>query len=203
MICIVDYGAGNLKSVENMLRKLGVESRISSEPSDIESADKLILPGVGNFGYAMKSLQERELIEPLNRFALVTKRPVLGICLGAQLIGRGSEESKVSDGLGWLDMYCHKFPSDRSIRVPQMSWNDLIIVRDDVLFTGQDNASRFYFVHSYYMKCNDKEQVLAEAEYGIRYACVVRKQNIYGTQFHPEKSHRYGMALLRSFANIV
>jgi glutamine amidotransferase len=201
MIVIVDYGVGNLRSVENMARKAGLICKISANPSDLESADKIILPGVGNFGHGMQMLRSSGFLEPLNRFALELRRPVLGICLGAQIIGKASEEAD-APGLGWIDMVCKRFPKADGYPVPRMGWGSVEHTRSCALFPAPRPDDRYYFVHSYYMVCGDPADVIAEAEHSLRYACVIGHKNIYGTQFHPEKSHRYGLSLMHAFGSI-
>ena len=197
MMVIVDYGVGNLRSVENMARKAGLACKISAAPQDVASADKLILPGVGNFGHGMDMLRASGLVEPLNRFAFEARRPVLGICLGGQIIGKASEEAD-RPGLGWIDMVCKRFPQKDGFAVPRMGWSEIELRRPCALFPDAD-AARYYFVHSYYMVCANAEDVVAESEHSLRYACAVSHANIYGVQFHPEKSHRFGLALFRAF----
>lgn len=200
MIGIVDYGLGNLRSIQNMLRRGGVGSIISSDPAELKQADRLILPGVGHFGYGMDKLRERGLITLLEERALEAKVPVLGICLGVQLLGRGSEEAGVA-GLGWLAMDTVAFDQSRmsaSERVPHMGWAD-VTHSDHPLFEGQVDP-RFYHVHSFHMRCDDHSTVIATAEYGYRFATGVAHDNVMGVQFHPEKSHTFGLRLLKAFA---
>lgn len=200
MIVIVDYGVGNLRSIDNMLRKVGAPSKVSGDPGEIRSADKLILPGVGNFGYGMERLRATGLVDSLDWFALEARRPVLGICLGAQILGKGSEEAEGIPGLGWIDMYCHQFPASMNLPVPHMAWNTIELTHDTPLIPAVEDDTRYYFVHSYYMKCARSENVLARTEYGIRYTSAVCHENIFGTQFHPEKSHRFGISMMTGFA---
>lgn len=200
MIVIVDYGVGNLRSVENMGRKAGLACKISSDAAEVAAADKLILPGVGNFGHGMDMLRASGLVEPLDRFALEARRPVLGICLGGQIVGRASEEAD-RPGLGWIDMACRRFPPRDGFAVPRMGWSEIELKRPCPLFPERSEA-RFYFVHSYYMECADPADVVAETEHSLRYACAVNRGNIYGVQFHPEKSHRFGLELFRAFGNL-
>lgn len=201
MIVIVNYGTGNLRSVQNMFRRLGVSSEISGDPETISAATKLILPGVGHFKYGMEQLQERDLIELLNERANVAKVPVLGICLGAQLLGRGSEEGKV-DGLGWLPMDTKSFDRSKlptSAKLPHMGWADTEVNDSSQLFQGLTEVPRYYYVHSYHMVCDDAEMEICHADFGYRFVSGVARDNIMGVQFHPEKSHRHGMAVLRNF----
>lgn len=201
MLAIVNYGVGNLRSVENMLRKAEVPSTITSDPEVIQRADRLILPGVGNFGHGMKKLRDAGLTDVLDWFALEEKRPVLGICLGAQIIGNSSEEGEGA-GLGWIDMECKRFPEMDNLRIPHMSWNKIEPTRQSPLFDDLLDDSQFYFVHSYRMICADESNSLATTEYGIKYTSAVQHNNIYGVQFHPEKSHKHGLTLLKAFATI-
>lgn len=202
MIAIVDYGMGNLGSISNMLRKVGAACAISSDPAVIESADKLILPGVGAFDGGMRSLAERGLIQVLDTQVLAHKKPVLGLCLGMQLFGQRSEEGNLK-GLGWVDLQTIRFRFDDAnarLKIPHMGWNTLQIRRPHALLNDLDLDARFYFVHSYHVVCADHENVMAETNYGYNFASVVGRDNILGAQFHPEKSHKFGMILLRNFA---
>jgi glutamine amidotransferase len=202
MIVVVDYEAGNMSSVVNMLRKVGASAKISREPEEILSADKLCLPGVGHFDYGMKRIRSLNLIEPLNEFVCKMKKPILGICLGAQMLGKGSEEGG-SPGLGWIDMYCNRFPQNDVLKVPHMGWNTISVKNDSPLFSKEvDRDTRFYFVHSYYIKCNEVGDIIATTNHGVEFVSVVQRENIMGTQFHPEKSHRYGLKLMQMFADI-
>jgi glutamine amidotransferase len=199
MIVIVDYGVGNLRSVESMLNKAGHAARISSNPDEIVAADKIILPGVGKFDHGMNMIHESKLLDALNQFALVEKKPTLGICLGAQLLGKGSEEGLLA-GLGWIDLYCRRLPSTPGLRVPHMGWNQLEMKKPSTLLPSDQSAARYYFVHSYYLDCEHREDVLATSRHGIEFACAVQRDNITGLQFHPEKSLRHGLAVVRAFA---
>jgi len=201
MIVVLDYGVGNLASVCNMLRKAGGDVLISSDSADVLAADKLLLPGVGHFDHGMKMLNASGLREALDQFALGLKRPVLGICLGAQILGQGSEEGDAL-GLGWIDMVCRRLPAMPGIRIPHMGWNQITHKKSSPLLDGMDVDARFYFVHSYHMECAYNEDVLATASHGIKFTCAVQRGNIMGTQFHPEKSLRHGLALMRSFVEL-
>jgi glutamine amidotransferase len=202
MIVIINYGLGNLGSIANMLRKIGVGAQVSSEVSAIEKADKLILPGVGAFDRGITNLKEENLLPILNKKVLEDKTPILGICLGMQLMGKGSEEGS-QPGLGWLDAEIVRFQLNRensSLRIPHMGWNMLNIVRSHPIFMGLEQENRFYFVHSFHMICTKEENILAKSQYGYSFAAVAGYANIIGVQFHPEKSHRFGMRLLKNFA---
>ncbi|EXI87377.1 MAG: Imidazole glycerol phosphate synthase subunit HisH 1 [Candidatus Accumulibacter regalis] len=198
MIVIVDYGVGNLLSVRNMLRKAGAEAVVSGDAGQVLAADKLLLPGVGHFDYGMKMLNASGLREPLDRFAFEMRRPVLGICLGAQILGRGSEEGE-APGLGWIDMFCKRLPATPGLRVPHMGWNRINQRKPSPLLDNMGDDARFYFVHSFCMHCADPADVLATAEHGVEFTCAVQRGNIAGTQFHPEKSLRHGLAQMRAF----
>jgi glutamine amidotransferase len=201
MVVIVNYGVGNLSSVQNMLRKAGAQALISSEPQDILTADKLLLPGVGHFDHGMKMLNQSGLRDALDHFALELCRPVLGICLGAQILGNGSEEGDTR-GLGWINMHCQRLPPAPGVRVPHMGWNQVCLKRSSPLFSNADLDARYYFVHSYFMECTEPADVVGTSRHGIEFACAVQRENIFGTQFHPEKSLRHGLALMRAFVEL-
>lgn len=201
-IVIIDYGVGNLRSVENKIRRTGLETIVSFETGIIENADKLILPGVGHFLKGMNRLKERNIIEILNKKVLEDKIPILGICLGMQLFTRFSEEGNVK-GLGWLNAETVKFKlNDIQNKVPHMGWNSIEQKKDSLILKDIPADSFYYFVHSYHVKCNDHEDILAITNYGYEFVSAVQKDNIFGTQFHPEKSHKSGEALLRNFLNL-
>lgn len=199
-IAIVDYGMGNIGSIKNMLKKIGVDSKITADIFEIRNAYKIILPGVGSFDRAMENLKSLKLIEVLNKKALIDKVPVLGICLGMQLLAKDSEEGKLS-GLGWINANVLKFKSS-TLKVPHMGWNTAEIIKEHKLFEKMYPEPRFYFVHSYYFKCDDSKDRLTNTEYGIDFTSAVCNDNIMGVQFHPEKSHKFGMRLLENFAKI-
>ncbi len=202
MIVIVDYGVGNLSSVANMLRKAGGEAHVSRDSAEVLRADKLLLPGVGHFDYGMKMLNDSGLRDAVDQFALQLKRPVLGICLGAQMLGKGSEEGD-APGLGWIDMECRRLPAQPGIRVPHMGWAEITKTRPSPLLDGAAPDARFYFVHSYRMQCADVQDVIASATHGVEFTCAVQRGRIFGTQFHPEKSLRHGLALMQAFVGLV
>lgn len=204
MITIVNYGLGNLASIQNMCRKLGIDSVITDRAEVIETADRLILPGVGHFKAGMDNLHASGLKPVLDRLVMEEKKPVLGICLGAQLMTRHSEEGDV-DGLGWVDADTVAFDTSRlgGLKVPHMGWTDIDIrATEDPIWARIPEEPRFYFVHSYHFKFRAAEEVAATCNYGYEFACAFRKGNIYGMQFHPEKSHKYGMRVLENFARI-
>ena len=202
MITIVDYGVGNLGSILNMLKKVGAKAQASSDPGVLRQAEKLILPGVGAFDAGMKKLNETGLVPVLNELVLDKKVPVIGLCLGMQLMTKRSEEGTEA-GLGWIDAETVRFkfgPENAHLKVPHMGWNTLDIRRQHLLVADLGPESRFYFVHSYYIVCADETDVVANTDYGYPLAAVINRGNIMGAQFHPEKSHKFGMQLLKNFA---
>lgn len=200
MIVIVNYGLGNLNSISNMLLKIGVKNKISSSYTDILNSEKLILPGVGAYDAGIRNIRKNNLYDLLNEVVLIHKKPILGICLGMQLFGNYSEEGK-EHGFGWIDFYCKKFEfkDEKIIKIPHVGWNYVKIVRNNNLIYNTDEKNRFYFVHSYHAVCENYDNVIMETEYGYKFASAVKKDNIYGVQFHPEKSHRFGLQLLKNF----
>ena len=204
MITIVDYGAGNIKSICNMLKKIGVTSQITSSAEEVSKAEKLIIPGVGHYTYGMDKLNASGLVDELSSRVLKDKVPVLGICLGAQLLGISSEESD-EKGLGWLDMEVVRFDSSKmeaSLKVPHMGWNEIKQEKKSLLLDGYEEVPRYYFVHSYHMKPVNPSDILMTTNYGYEFTSAVEKDNIFGVQFHPEKSHKFGMKLLTNFSKI-
>jgi len=201
MVAVIDYQAGNIGSILNMMKKLGAEGTITSDAREISEAKKIILPGVGAFDYGMTKLKELGLLDVLHQRANVDQVPVLGICLGAQLMCRSSEEG-VLPGLGWIDATVQKFPTringDR-YAVPHMGWDFVKPMKDSPILNSLPDDPRFYFVHSYYIKCQAAQDVLLRNTYGIEFDSAFEKQNIVGFQFHPEKSHRFGKQLLKNF----
>lgn len=197
MITIIDYGMGNLGSIANMIKKAGHKSIITSDLEEIKNATKLILPGVGSFDNGMRNLAELGMIEVLNQKVLIEKTPILGICLGMQLMTKSSEEGKLS-GLGWVDAQTKKFVSD-TLKIPHMGWNIIKHQKNSHLFDEYESEKRFYFVHSYYVDANQKKDILTTTPYTHNFVSSFEKENIIGAQFHPEKSHKFGMSLLKNF----
>ena len=201
MVVIVDYGMGNLGSILNMLRKIGTPAVISSKEEDVEQADKLILPGVGAFDNGISSLTRLGLIPHLDQKVLQEKTPTLGICLGMQLFGKKSEEGRLP-GLGWIDAEVRKFQFEETgcrLKIPHMGWNVVKTRRQSHLYKGLEKDSRFYFAHSYHVVCSNADDPVAETVYGHKFTSSLQRDNILGVQFHPEKSHKFGMTLLRNF----
>lgn len=199
-IHIANYGMGNLGSIANMIRKAGGEAIVTGDADVIETAEKLVLPGVGAFDQGMRALGEKGLTEPL-REAAARGVPILGICLGMQLMMECSEEGRLP-GLGLVIGDVRRFPvGDQLPRVPHMGWNRIAVKKASPLL-GDDDDDRYYFVHSYYVSCGDPGDVIATTTHGLEFVSVLQHGNLYGVQFHPEKSHRFGMALFRRFLDI-
>ncbi len=193
---------GNLGSLINMLKKINVPAKISSQVKDIETAEKLIFPGVGSFDNGMKKLSEMNLIDCLNKKIMIDHTPILGICLGMQLFTKTSEEGN-QKGLGWLDAKTVKFANtkDSSLKIPHMGWKPLNIKKSHFLFQDAKVNAMYYFVHSFHLVCNNEEDILSTSHYGYDFVSSIVKDNIIGVQFHPEKSHKYGMKVLENFCN--
>ena len=200
MICIIDYGVGNIGSIKNMIKKIGYESIVSSDKEVIQQADKLILSGVGSFDYAIDKLQELNLFNIIDDEVRIKRKPILGICLGMQLMTNGSDEGK-EKGFGWIDAYVHKFEIN-NLKVPHMGWNIIKIEKNSDLSHNLYYENRFYFVHSYYVQCKNKEDILFTTDYGVDFVSGFVKDNIFGVQFHPEKSHKFGKKLLENFCSL-
>jgi glutamine amidotransferase len=201
MIVIIDYGMGNLGSVVNMFKRIGAEAKISGEKSVIEDASKLLLPGVGSFDKAMEKINDLNLKEVLDRQAFEYKKPIMGICLGMQLLTRGSEEGSLP-GLGWIPADTIKFPSIANLRIPHMGWNSVKPSTPSILTANLPYESRFYFVHSYCVHVDNEVNSILKCSYGVEFDAAVQMENIYGAQFHPEKSHKFGMQLLKNFSKL-
>ena len=202
-IVIIDYGMGNLRSVEKKLKKLGVDVVISNKPEVIKSSQKLVLPGVGHFANGIKKLKEYGIWDVLNVKVLEDKTPILGICLGMQLMAKHSEEGN-ENGLGWFDADIIKFKvADKlKYKVPHMGWNNAVVNKETNLFQGISGDAMFYFVHSFHIKCNNKEDILTTTEYEYSFTSSIQKDNIWGTQFHPEKSHEWGELVFKNFVKL-
>lgn len=200
---IVDYGMGNLNSVRKVFDRLKADIKFSSNSEDIAVCEKIILPGVGHFGKAMSNLRRLNLLESLNEAVLVKKKPVLGICLGMQLMAKRSEEGD-SEGLGWFDGEVVKFEVSDNLKykIPHMGWNEISITKQSSLMTDIPELTEFYFVHSYYYKANDRSDILNETEYDFKFTSAVEKDNIFGVQYHPEKSHDFGIQVIKNFINL-
>jgi imidazole glycerol-phosphate synthase subunit HisH len=202
MITIVNYGSGNIQAICNIYGRLRIPYLVTDKPEDVRACQKIILPGVGAFDQAMGELDRSGLRTALDESVLSRRVPILGICVGMQLLARSSEEGKLA-GLGWIDGVVKKFDhsaAGRRTRLPHMGWNTARPLRPSRLFQDVDLETGFYFLHSYYFSCVEPADALAETDYGGVYASVVNRGNVYGVQFHPEKSHQAGIALLRNFA---
>jgi len=199
MIGIIDYGMGNVGSVESMINFLGYhKTQIINSPKELDSVDKIVLPGVGSFDNAMGNIIQSGWLQPLHHHVIEKHKPILGICLGMQLLMEKSEEGSRL-GLGFIKGECKKFKfRDSKLKVPHMGWNQVKPIKKDLC----EEDSRFYSVHSYYVECKNKEDVMLETDYGIKFTSGVSKNNIFGVQFHPEKSHKYGMKLMEKFINL-
>lgn len=202
-LIIVDYRMGNLHSVKKKLDRLKTTASITSNPRDIVKADKIILVGVGHFAKAMKNIKELALLDALNEVAIIKKKPVLGICLGMQLMAKDSEEGK-TEGLGWLDANVRKMQVDDTLKfkIPHTGWNKITQSKKSHLMKGIPESSEFYFVHSYYLKSNETSNILNETEYCFKFTSAIEKDNIFGVQYHPEKSHDVGEVLLKNFISL-
>lgn len=202
MIAIIDYDIGNLGAVANMFSRLGASCKITNTLEDIDSASGIVLPGNGSFDACMLGFNASGLRDAVERRVDAERIPILGICVGAQMLGHGSEEGR-EPGLGWLDMHVRRFPNIDGLRVPHMGWNSVNCLKpDDRLCRSLDSNARFYFVHSYHFAPADPSDCLLQAHYGIDFAAAVSRENIWGVQFHPEKSHRFGKQLLGAFAEL-
>ena len=204
MIKIIDYGVGNVLAFVNMYVRLNIPIAIAKSIDDFEGASKIILPGVGSFDHAMNQLNQSGMRGKIENLVLDEGIPILGVCVGMQMLAKSSDEG-VLPGLGWIDGQVKKIdPSKFNVLVnlPHMGWNDVEPLRNDSLFKELEKDSVFYFLHSYYFSCNDDNNILARTEYGRYFTCAVSHKNIYGVQFHPEKSHQFGSQLLKNFAEL-
>jgi glutamine amidotransferase len=204
MIAIIDYGLGNVKALAAVYTKLNIHYKIVRQSNDLIDASKIILPGVGAFDYAMQRLEQSGLKNELAELVLKDKIPVLGICVGMQMLANTSEEGKLP-GLGWIDGTVKRFKITEmksNYYIPHMGWNDISVVRQNNLLHDLDESKRFYFLHSYYFQCNNINDKIAVTNYGLAFDCVVNHENVYGVQFHPEKSHNWGVQILKNFAEL-
>jgi glutamine amidotransferase len=204
MIAIINYGSGNIKAIGNIYKNLNIPFFVADQPGDLDKASKIILPGVGAFDQAIKELEKSEMRESLDEHVLHQRKPVLGICVGMQLLA-GSSEEGILKGLGWIDGTVKKFDHanfHQATHLPHMGWNNVEPVKENQLFKDVDLSIGYYFLHSYYFSCNRQEDVLAVTNYGGQFASAVNSGNIYGAQFHPEKSHSGGIQLLKNFSNL-
>ncbi len=203
MIGIIDYGVGNIKAFANIYKSFDIPFKTIKTVDDFEDVTKLILPGVGSFDHAMSSLQSSGMREKLDELVLEKKLPVIGICVGMQMLAKSSEEGVLS-GLGWINGVVKKFDKSRILNgpLPHMGWNTVNIEKKNKIFDNLEENLRYYFLHSYYFECDDKNDVIATATYGDQFECMVNHDNIYGIQCHPEKSHHNGMQLLKNFGEL-
>lgn len=202
MIAIVDYDVGTVASVYNMLRKVGANATISRDPDTLRAADKLVLPGVGAFDEAITNLRRLELFDLLNELVIGQRKPILGVCLGAQLVANSSEEGSLA-GFGWIDAKIVRFKptAETPLRIPHMGWNTITPTRPDIgIFAGVPDPMRFYFVHSYHMAPASASDALATTQYGYPFVSVMGRGNVLAMQFHPEKSHKFGMQIYKNFS---
>ncbi|EKT3956158.1 imidazole glycerol phosphate synthase subunit HisH [Flavobacterium psychrophilum] len=204
MITIIDYGVGNVFAFQNVYKRLNIPTKIAKTINDLQDAEKLILPGVGAFDYAMEQLNNSGMREKLDELVLVEKTPVIGICVGMQMMGNNSEEGKL-EGLKWIDANIKKFDETtihQRTKLPHMGWNDVVSRNNHPLFAGLDKDAVFYFLHSFYFECLNAEDSIATSDYGINFTSAAHHNNVYGIQFHPEKSHNYGEQLLHNFSKL-
>lgn len=203
MLTIIDYGMGNLFSIQKAFKRINIESIVTSQLDVISRSSKLVLPGVGHFENGMKNIKKTGMLGLLNKKVLEDKTPILGICLGMQLMTKFSEEGDV-EGIGWIDAKTCKFNynQNKKLKIPHMGWNSVLQKKKSKLFYDISEESLFYFVHSYYVNCERKEDVLATTNYMLEFDSSFEKDNIFATQFHPEKSHQSGLKLLQNFANL-
>jgi glutamine amidotransferase len=203
MITLVDYGLGNIQAFANIYKRLNIPVSVAKSASELELSEKIILPGVGAFDWAMTKLNNSGMRDCLDRLVLDHRRPVLGVCVGMQMMARRSDEGEMQ-GLGWIDGEVLKLDASRlsdATRLPHMGWNDVHPTTEDSLFRSLESP-RFYFLHSYYFQTERSADVLATTAYGAEFASAVARENVFGTQFHPEKSHQWGVSLLKNFAEL-
>ena len=204
MITLIDYGVGNIFAFQNVYKRLDIPTKIAKTAADLEDAQKLILPGVGAFDYAMEQLNSSGMRNKLDELVLEKKIPIIGICVGKEWMGNRRDEGK-TEGLKWIDADILKFDESlilQRTKLPHMGWNDVNPLNDHPLFEGLEQEAIFYFLHSYYFKCNNAVDSIAISDYGIPFTSAVNTDNVFGIQFHPEKSHQYGEKLLDNFAKL-
>jgi len=203
MIAIIDYGVGNIKAFANIYHNLQIPFRIVKNSNDFENISKIILPGVGSFDHAMQNLENSGMKEILNDLVLNKEIPVLGICVGMQMLAKSSEEG-ILPGLGWIDGVVKKFDNKKlnNMPLPHMGWNNINIIKKNSIFNDIDEEPMFYFLHSFYFECNDKSNIIATTSYGEKFASIINYKNIYGIQCHPEKSHHNGITILKNFGEL-
>ena len=204
MITIIDYGVGNVLAFQNVFKRLSIPSKIAKCENDLMGSSKLILPGVGHFDYTMSQLNNSGMRDRLDELVLKEKIPVIGICVGMQMMAKKSDEGTL-DGLCWIDANVKKFDEatiNHHTKLPHMGWNDVKPNENHPLFKGLEQQAIFYFLHSYYFKCSNEENSISKTDYGINFSSSIQHDNIYGIQFHPEKSHSYGERLLKNFDNL-
>lgn len=204
MITLIDYGVGNINAFVNVYKRVDIPVKVAKNAQDLEGAQKLILPGVGHFDHAMSQLNNSGMRAKLDELVLQEKIPVIGICVGMQMMGNYSDEGNM-EGLKWIDASVKKFDEtkiNQVTRLPHMGWNDVKPKKDLALFKGLEEDAIFYFLHTYYFECNNPDDIMAVSDYGIEFACAAHHENKYGIQFHPEKSHHYGETLLHNFAKL-
>jgi glutamine amidotransferase len=204
MIGILDYGSGNVRAFANVYKTLDIPARIVRRVEDLDGVEKVILPGVGDFDYAMQKLDASGMRPALEDLVSSQHMPILGVCVGMQMLGQSSEEGSLA-GLAWLDGAVKRFDPkllNTAVDVPHMGWNNVAPVKESGLLRGLDSDSRFYFLHSYYFQTNNTADVIAVTDYGGPFACAISSDNVFGVQFHPEKSHRWGIRLLENFAKL-
>jgi glutamine amidotransferase len=201
MITVIDYGIGNILSFINLYKRLNIECRVATSYQDLVGATKIILPGVGSFDHAMISLDRSGMREALDDLVLDKKVPVLGICVGMQMLANSSDEGDLP-GLGWVPGTVRKFDIEKVKQLPHMGWNDVVPLNASGLFKNFEETPKYYFLHSFYFECADGEHALASSIYGEEFTCAVNAGSVYGVQFHPEKSHHFGVNLLKNFSEL-
>lgn len=204
MIGIINYGLGNINAFVNIYNRLHIPVKQLFNPNDFEGVDRLILPGVGAFDHAMKSFNDSGMRDAVEKMVLIDKTPIIGICVGMQMLAESSEEG-ILPGLGWVPGRVRKFDENKipyTTRIPHMGWNDIVFSEDSLLFKNFEINSKFYFLHSYYFDNSESKHEIAKSFYGYEFTCAVKSENVFGVQFHPEKSHSYGIKLLDNFSKL-